>query len=228
MEIVYGREEATGKVRVVVDGKVKIGGKENCLPSNVEKQHIKILVCDDDTLIVENLNIDNYTFVNGIGIERKRIKRGESIEMGLAHSPMNWKLIDPIIPAFADIRPLKAVWETYQDKLMKRRVSEKRKNIIRLLATVVSGFLSYLITYKVISFPNWASVPIGVIVGLIVIVYMWRDAQKSIKDEKKLEEWFMSNYRCPKCHSYFDKVNYVSLSQKKTCSFCNAVFIKQM
>ena len=103
--IIIGRDSKTSQLRMTANGKsAAICGKEN-VPMGVGREHISITIDDEGTVILQNLNIENDTYVNGIGVETKRLKEGDCIELGKEHYRIGWDVLQPFIPKFVDIRP---------------------------------------------------------------------------------------------------------------------------
>ena len=138
IEIIYGREEASGKLRLKAGGKQRIEGEDKSVPKSVSREHVMITICDDSSVVLKNLNIENDTFVNGTAVEQKKIKKGDVIELGSDHYRLEWKVIEPFIPVFIDIRPLSAVWEAYQKEKMGYQIKEKRFNVLKSLTSLIT------------------------------------------------------------------------------------------
>jgi|GEM_PF-1273651 len=71
---------------VVDDDDLSIGrGAEADIPvshKTVSRQHVSIAVIPDEGVVIEDLESDNGTFVNGERIERARLTKGDKIELG--------------------------------------------------------------------------------------------------------------------------------------------------
>ena len=101
MEIIIGRDFQNGKLSLTVDGKGEIQGQQHCK-----------LTINNGQMRLKNLDVNNYTYVNGQSIESKSVTQNDTIELGSDHYPLDWNLLKPYLPL--DIRHLKKVWEDYE------------------------------------------------------------------------------------------------------------------
>ena len=109
--IIIGRDANTGQL--LLSGVGKSGTYGNNVPQDISEQHCR-LDFNKESIRLKNLDINNFTYVNGQAVESKTITRKDKIELGGSRFPLTWEAIDAIVPPEADIRPLQEVWEEYE------------------------------------------------------------------------------------------------------------------
>lgn len=100
---------------------IKIGRAEGCnlrLHSpNVSSLHAEMLVMDDDTLILEDKNSTNGTYVNNHRVEpgkEVQVRRGDLVRFG--DTDLNWAAI-PHPERYADVKRLVNIGSNYRNEL---------------------------------------------------------------------------------------------------------------
>ena len=231
IEIKYGRDEATGKLRLKVGGKQKNEGADKSVPQSVSREHVQISICDDSSIILKNLNIENDTYVNGTPVEQKKIKKGDVIELGSDHYRLEWNVIEPFIPLFVDITPLRAIWESYQKEKMEYQVKEKKFNAAKSFTSVLT--MSAILVGAVDVGRSGISLRaimygIAICISIFFAAKSWIDASKMPKKYLDLEKRFKRQYLCPnpKCKHFMGITDYELFSQNKKCTHCGAIYIK--
>ena len=73
MKIQVGRDQATSKLRLTYGEKSVLTDSAD-VPPTVSPEHCEIDV-EDNYFRLRNLNIDNYTYVNGQAVEAKTIQK---------------------------------------------------------------------------------------------------------------------------------------------------------
>lgn len=224
-QIIIGRDEATGKLRLSCGAKVGTYGDVNCVPEDVSTQHCCIEF-GKGQICLKNLDINNYTYYNNQAVEAKTIVRGERIELGPSHYLFDWRAIDVLIPPEADIRHLRDVWDAYDRQNMKLQIDERRFNTIRSatgLVTMIAIALSiatgrqsvwYLVLYAV-----------AILISFLFTVKAYRDSSKIPQKRNELNRHFQHNYACPHCGHFLGNQSYEILAQNHQCPYCRAKFI---
>lgn len=231
IEIKYGRDEATGKLRLKVGGKQKNEGADKSVPQSVSREHVQISICDDSSIILKNLNIENDTYVNGTPVEQKKIKKGDIIELGSDHYRLEWSVIEPFIPLFVDITPLRAIYETYQKEKMEYEVKEKKFNALKSFTSILTMSAIFVgavdvgrsgISLRAIMYG------IAICISIFFAAKSWIDASKMTSKKWELDKRFKRQYLCPnpKCKHFMGSIDYEVLSQNKKCTHCGAIYIK--
>ena len=124
MTITIGRYLKNSRLKLVCEGKTYLYGLPNSVPESVSPSHI-LLECENEMFRVKNLDINNFTYVEGRGVESKNISRGDRIELGQDHYVVDWKAIDEVIPPVADIRPLKKVWNDFDAHRLDQQIADR-------------------------------------------------------------------------------------------------------
>ena len=127
MEIIIGRDQQTRQLCVIKDGNSKLCGQPGSVPMDVSRHHISLKPADNGKWQIKNLNERNVTFVNGLAIESKVISEKDKVELGNSHYLLSWNALQEPKEETIDIRPLKKVWDNYQQRNLSIR--EKQKNM---------------------------------------------------------------------------------------------------
>ena len=91
MELIIGRESSSPqsigrRLQIESSSKKKYHlGEQDSVPQTVSRQHCKIVVNNDRSMVLFNLNPNNITFVNGNQVQEKAIDMTDSIELGSDH-----------------------------------------------------------------------------------------------------------------------------------------------
>ena len=75
--VIIGRDHRTNQLYRMANGKAQLIKQEKPVPTSVSKEHISLTITDDGKMILKNLNVQNYTFVNMVGVESKLIQEGD-------------------------------------------------------------------------------------------------------------------------------------------------------
>lgn len=221
--IIIGVDKSSGKLLLESESK-KITYGEGA-PESIGTPHCRIDF-DGNNIRLKNLDINNYTFVNGQAVESKAISRHDKIELGLSHYPLPWQAIDAIIPPMVDISSLKLVWEEYDNQNIKLQIDERRFNSIRSatgLVTMVAIALSIMTGKQSI----WYLVLYGaaILASFLFTIKAYRDASKIPQKRNELNRKFQHDYVCPQCGHFLGNQSYDILTQNQQCPYCHAKFI---
>ncbi|MBQ9230682.1 MAG: FHA domain-containing protein [Prevotella sp.] len=223
--ITIGREGKTGKLCISVDDKTTTVGKNLSVPTGVSRDHIRLMVDDEGQVSLQNLNIENDTFVNGIGVERKRIKEGDRIELGKERYQLSWEILGQIIPRYVDIKPLEEVWNDYQEQLLKLQIRERRSGVLRsatglitMGAVVLSIFtgrdnIMFLVLYG-----------LAAIISAVFFVKAYIDSAKMPRKQQEIRDSLPKKYVCPNCGQFLGNQSYEIISQRTACPHCKAIY----
>ena len=231
IDIIYGRDEQSGKLRLKTGSTRRMEGAEKSVPQSVSREHVLITIRDDSSIILKNLNIDNDTYVNGTAVEQKKIRKGDIIELGRDRYRLEWNVINPFIPTFIDISPLQFVWDAYQQEKISYQIKEKQFNVLKSLTSIIT--MSAFILGAVDIGMSGASLRViiyivAIGISIIFAVKSWIDASKMPQKYMDLDKRFKRKYLCPnpKCKHFMGFTDYELLSQNKKCSYCGATIIK--
>ena len=223
MEIIVGRDANTGQLKLVADGKEILCGKAGSVPVAVGNQHAKLTITDKG-MRLQNLDINNHTFVNGREIQSKGISQDDRIELGATRYQLNWTDVLNVAPA--DIRPLEQVWNDYERQRMKLRIASGRFNVLKsatglitmaaIALSIATGGRSlwYIVLYAT-----------AILISLAFTIKAYRNAEQGPQKEQELNQQFQHDYVCPHCHRFLGNQSYHLLAQNSNCPYCKTQFI---
>lgn len=224
MEILIGRDDKTGRMKLTAEGRSVLFGTQR-LPESVLAEHLKLTI-EDDAIRLKNLNINAYTYVNGQAVESKTITKQHTIEIGKDHIPFDWRALDEFITPEADIRPLETVWNNFESRNISLQIAERKFNTLRSttgLITMVAIALSIATGGK----SHWYILLYGVaiVVSVIFFVKSYLDSSKVPQKRQEMNRAFQREYVCPHCGHFLGNQSYDILVQNDHCPYCKAKFI---
>lgn len=224
MEILIGRDDKTGRMKLTAEGRSVLFGTQR-LPESVLAEHLKLTI-KDDAIRLKNLNINAYTYVNGQAVESKTITKQHTIEIGKDHIPFDWRALDEFITPEADIRPLETVWNDFESKNISLQIAERKFNTLRSttgLITMVAIALSIATGGK----SHWYILLYGVaiVVSVLFFVKSYLDSSKVPQKRQEMNRAFQREYVCPHCGHFLGNQSYDILVQNDHCPYCKAKFI---
>ena len=226
MEIVIGRDQQTRQLCVIKDGNSKLCGQPGSVPMDVSRHHISLQPAGNGKWKIKNLNERNVTFVNGVAVESKTISESDRIELGNSHYLFSWAVLQEPKEETIDIRPLKVVWDNYQQNEIEIRDRQKNNG---LWASVPLGFsmLGGLIAGVAPEIREIALIFTG-LAFLIFIYGLYRRSQDNSTVELKAnQDEFEMKWVCPKCkHPLTCFRSYIILSQSDACPYCKTKYKK--
>lgn len=220
MEIIIGRDQATQKLNVIVDGKSKLYGNNGSVPMDVSRHHVSLKQVGQGQWQIKNLNERNITFVNGIAIESKTISETDQVELGNSHYLFPWaSLREPQVET-ADIRPLRGIWDDYNEERINLQIAERKFNaarsatgIITMLAIACSIILGHGPVYLVLY-----ALAIGI--SIVFTIKAYNNSTNVPRRQQEMNKDFQRKYVCPKCKHFFGFQDYDIISQNDKCPFC--------
>lgn len=226
MEIIIGRDQQTRQLCIIKDGSSKLFGQPGSVPMDVSRHHASLRPEGAGKWQIKNLNERNVTFVNGIAIESKTISESDKVELGNSHYLLQWNALSEPKVETIDIRPLRYVWEEYNQENI--RIRKQQKNI-GLLASVPMGFtmLGGLIAgvgpeeIRGVAYFFTA-------IALMIMLYGFyrRFNDSSIDEQEELKKKLQRNYTCPKCGHFMGFQDYEVLTQNDACPYCKTKYKK--
>lgn len=227
MEVIIGREQQSRRLAVIRDGKTQMVGQPGSIPMDISRRHAKFTLQKDGTWELLNLNARNVTFVNGIAVEKKIVNDTDKIELGSSHYLISWETIKGPKVETVDIRPLKRVWDEYNNANIEIRKRQKNNGLLAsvpMLFTISGGIISHYTLgtpYQVYAFAFTG-------LALLIMAYGFykRYTDNSIDEQEELKQQFQKRYICPKCGHFMGHESYDILIQNESCRFCKAKFIK--
>lgn len=225
MSILVGRDGGSHRLMLTVNGQPMAIGQKSDVPDSVLQAHCMIEAAGT-TVRIRNLDVNNDTFVNGQAVETKLITPNDRIALGKDRYPLDWTLLRKVLPPVADIRPLREVWDRYNQQRVELQIAERRFNSLRsatglitmaaIALSVMTGRQSlwYVVLYA-----------LAILASLAFTVKAYRDASKVPQKQQDLNQRFQNEYVCPHCHRFLGNQSYAILEQNGTCSYCKAKFI---
>ena len=148
--------------------------------------------------------------------------------MGEEHYLLRWDILKKMIPAeqkVVDIRPLKKVWEKYENLKLQQQINERKFNNQRqaigllTMGAMVLGIVTG--RSSVILLPVYA---VAIIIGVIFFFRAHKKASAIPLKSKEEEKRFIKKYACPSCGHYLGMQPYDILKQNKGCPYCQVKF----
>lgn len=243
MEIIIGREEGARRLHCVADGREFNIGPAGSVPNSVSRKHCKIIV-NGDMMNIENLKLENATFVDGSQVFSKSITLSSRVQLGIDRFNVPLQQILQLstgrlasggstkqggnAPTFS-LLPMKSVWEEYQhqleqidiDNAIKQRKEKKKRNFQALCSSL--GML-----FVVVDGLGWIRFVLMGISALITVFFVLKDEDDDIATVKrnKLHEDYAKKYKCPnpECGKPFGSVPYHQIEFNKQCFACGCKY----
>lgn len=223
MEVIIGRDTETSKLKISADGKDMLYGDADSVPSSVCSKHC-CLTFSVKGITLKNLDINNYTYVNGQAVEQKHVSLADTIELGPNRYCLDWALMQQLIPV--DIRPLAQIWEEYDKHRIDQQIADRRFNSLRSatgLITMAAIALSIMTGRQSLWFI--ALYAIAILISLAFTIKAWKDATAVPQRAQQLSRQFQHDYVCPRCAHFLGNQPYDLLIQNGHCPYCKAQFI---
>lgn len=228
MELIIGRDSNTGKLKVVNGNEAKLVGAPSSVPRDVSRQHCQLSVTGGN-ITIKNIKAENVTWVNGLEVNTKQITIADTIELGPSRSytvPLK-EVLDSFQPNEVDIRPLRQVWENYNNGMLAIRKRQQRNNLLArvpiaftMLGTVVSAISESIRPFS-IAFT---------VIALVIMLYGFYliATDKGIDQQEALKKQLQQQYICPnpKCQHFMGFQDYDVLIHNNNCPYCKAKYIK--
>ena len=234
MEIIIGREEGARRLHCVAGGREFNIGAAGSVPLSVSRQHCKVTVNGSD-ITIENIKVQNITFVDGNQIVSKTISATSKVQLGeerfliplqqILQLATGGKVGAPEVPTFS-LKPLKSVWEEYdrrkmeiQNNAAKSANKQRLQGILSMLGMCVGFIPGIDQTVRIVI----------IVAALAIAVYFFikgsmnESVQQQLHD---LDEEFAKKYKCPnpKCGKPFGAVPYRNIEYNKQCFACGCKY----
>lgn len=226
MEIIIGRNQQTRQLSITKDGVTKNYGQPNSVPMDVSRHHLSLQPAGDGKWRIKNLNERNVTLVNGIEVESKTISESDKVELGKSHYLFHWDALREPKVETVDIRPLKQIWDEYDEERYDTQIAERKFNaarsatgIITMLAIACSIILGHGPVYIMLY-----AVAIGISVAFTYQAY--KKSTEVPQQQRELNKRFQQRYVCPKCGHFMGFQDYDILTQSDSCPFCKTKYKK--
>ena len=225
MDLIIGRDATTSQLRITVGQQSKAFGAMGSVPMTVSRQHCSLTLLPNGSYKISNLKPQNVTFVNGVEVMAKNITDKDRIELGPSKFFVSWDWIKSFIPQMVDFRPLKSVWEEYDEHKLDQQIADRKFNSLR----GVTGLITMGAIALSIIFPEFRETPLyiglyllGILITVGFTIKAYQDSSKGPMKQKKLTEDFQQHYVCPHCHHFLGFQSYEVLMQNEACPYCRA------
>lgn len=209
----------------------------------VSRKHCKLTSNGDGSFTLENLS-QNGTFVQGRKILKTKVTSDTVIQLGPNYrvkvadllpqknsgtsnntSPSN------ISTKEYSLKPLKTVWEEYDNRMTAIQQEQKTTTLLRSASpmfTLGSGAIAGLARGL-----GWGDEIFGLtlimtVIGLILMVYSFWKGYKdnSIDERKEATKYLQDHYLCPNpdCRHFVGMKDYNILRQDKNCPYCKCKY----
>lgn len=196
----------------------------------VGRQHLVIKYISENELFIEDLDSNNYTYVNNVRIRKKTISPEDQIRLGTHTITAKYlftetlkKVIESKIDFSDEFTRLKKVYEEYERKLNDlKRKSQIGPIIIKTAITLgMMGAAFFIFTDPQLRYPIMTGA--GLVGGLVTLT-MQRDSK--LKDQIDiLTAELELVYKCPKCNKSLITRRWQHWASKKECENCGAKWV---
>ena len=226
MEIIIGRDPQSQKLNVIKDGNARQYGKEGSVPMDVSRKHLSLELLHDGKWQMKNLNDRNLTYVNGLNVESRIVSTTDKIELGASRFLFPWIALEEPKVETVDIRPLKRIWDDYDEKRIQHQIAERKFNaarsatgIITMLAIACSIILGHGPIYIFLY-----AIAIGI--SVVFTYQAYKKSSEVPRKQREMNKSFQQRYVCPKCGHFMGFQDYEVLSQGDACPYCHTKYKK--
>ena len=217
MVFTVGREKS--KADVVIDD------------PTVSGKHCKITILDD-SIIVEDLDSTNHTFVNSVAINVTKMFQSDQLKLGNHIVEYPWlvaeaKKISNLnkIDFRKEFDELKKLYETHKTEL--NNIDHKyQKSDIILKSLFSVPFV--LVSIAMFKFEGGGYGMLVTTLSGLIIPIIFLNRKSNVKAQQQKEDRtveFLLKYRCPKCGLEFGNKNWKLIEADKNCPKCKAQFV---
>lgn len=235
MEIIIGREEGARRLHCIADGRVFNIGQAGCVPLSVSRRHCKLKIAGS-TITIENIKMQNVTFVDGNQVFSKEISSSSNVQLGeerytiplqqiLSLAGGKTQTTTPQQPTYS-LRSLKNVWEEYdkrrmaiQDEAAKNANRQRLQGIFSLLGVCISFIPGIGQSIRIVI----------VVATLALAVYFFIKSSTNDTVQRQLhdlDDEFAKKYKCPnpKCGRPFGAIPYRQIEFTPRCLACGCTY----
>lgn len=195
----------------------------------VSGRHCSITDNGDGTFTLEDLGSTNGTFVNGVQIIKTTVKPETVIQLGPNYRLPVKNLLPKLPPPPAQefsLRPLKAVWDEYEQRLQALNNENARKVAIQRIPSFLSPLGMLVLFLDMPQGVRIAIISLSVLIG--VLSFIWSlDTSKALPAKiRNLNQEFMNRYKCPnpKCGKPFPLQHYNMIEFTQGCPACKCKY----
>lgn len=184
-------------------------GYEGSVPVTVSRQHCKLSVDADGSMVLISLKPANITYVNGQEIMKKQVSSHDVIELGSERYRLD---LQAVLHTVADLLPkpsisiahLETIWDNYQAEKVAMQVKRNKSaaiqsglGILSSIAMVLGFFIeadaknTLLVSFRIIF------MSVFLLLSIYFFVIRYRNADKDAQALKEFEDRFKEKYVCP-------------------------------
>ena len=167
MDIIIGRNDSDGRLLLTVNGNDQLVGSPGSVPPSVGTTHCKLTI-NNGQMRLKNLDINNYTYINGQSIESKAITKNDRITLGSDGYLLDWNLLSAYLPT--DIRHLKKVWDDFEHENIQLQIQDRKFNALRS-ATGIITMLAIALSIATGGKSMWYILLYGIAIVISVICF---------------------------------------------------------
>ena len=226
MEIIIGRDAQSQKLSVIKNDQTKLYGQAGSVPMDVSRHHASLEPTGTGKWLLKNLNERNVTFVNGIAVESKTISETDRVELGNSHYLLRWEAIQEPKVETVDIRPLKKVWEDFNEKRIEYQIAERKFNVARSAVGIIT-MLAIACGFVIGHGPVYLTLyGLAICISVIFAIQAYQKCSEIPHLQQELQDRFDSKWVCPKCGRPLNAKNYTILSKLDACPYCRTKYLK--
>lgn len=241
MELLIGRDSASSRLSITIDGKKRaMYGENGSVPNNVSREHCRVSIANN-TYRISNANPNNTTYVNGNQVEQKNFNpQSDTITLGHSRYELNiTDILKALMPQASkppqqkaevktfSITHLKDIWDTNHEDKLNFQIKERKTNSLRS----VTGIISSLSIVATIVTDNEniriCLISVGIVVGVYFAIVSYKASSASVLFMDNLDKKFRKKYICPNpdCHSFLSyNLPYDELIKRGACPYCKSKY----
>lgn len=196
----------------------------------VGRRHLNVFFRSGQELLIEDLDSNNYTYVNGVRIKKKVISPDDKIMLGsyeLNTPNLFVEIIKKVNESRTDFssefNSLKKIYEDYEKKINEFK---SKSQLFPMLVRAFFTLCAMVTAFFLISDPQ-IRYPVMTVAGLlggVISIVMQRDSK--LKDQIDiLTAELELKYKCPKCNKSLISRRWQHWAAKKECENCGAKWV---
>lgn len=240
IEAIIGRQHGTNCLLMIIQGKGYKISDDGTVPNTVSSSHCRLVVDDNGIWRLSNIKSELDTFVDGQQIDSKQITPHSRVALGANHYVVDMQKVEAVIkklmPPVFSLRPLEQIWNEYHDTQLQMQIEEKKKNVNKMLTSVLSPIsmilfiLPMMMKTEIPPFVNVLRLIIASAIALLSI-YFYIQSRRGLKNDiilrmDQLNTDFRQKYVCPnpQCRHFMGNQPYDVLSQMTQCPYCRCKY----
>ncbi len=231
MEIIIGRESGATQPRLClkVGNNTKFIGGAGSVPKSVSRNHCLLSIDEKNNVKISNVSDQNSIYINGMEYTAKAVSEADIIELGPERYRLDLSAVLAALkpsqtnssPKSYDIRPLKKVWDDYNQAILDFQISERKMAVMSSIPGVLTAG-SFALSF--IQGLRTVFLVISGIMGVAFLVLRFKNVSKAPLLRKELDEKFQDTYVCPHCSYYLGNQRYELILRNGGCPRCKSKF----